>query len=437
MSKAAEVVALDRQHVWHPYTQEMTAPSPVPISHAQGATLHGMDGRDYLDLISSWWVTTHGHGHPVIAQAIAQQASQLEQVIFAGFTHEPAVRLASELVKRLPPGLSRVFYSDNGSTAVEAALKMACQYWLNQGQQRTRIVVCQGGYHGDTVGAMSMGRSSGFFDAYESLLFQVDTIPFPATWMGDDRVEEKEAAALKALDDYIDQHAGECMALLVEPLVQGAAGLRMCRREFLQGVAQRLKQAGILLIFDEVMTGFGRTGSLFACQKAEVTPDIICLAKGLTAGFLPVSATVCRQEIYQAFLGETFEKAFSHGHSFTANPIGCAAGVASLQLFETENTLQRIAAIEAIHTRRLTELSTHPRLCRPRITGSIAAFELFQAETGYDSGVVRRMKEFFLQRGMLMRPLGGVIYLLPPYCITAEELNRAWDAVAESLDQVP
>ena len=431
-----DIDTLDRRHVWHPFTQEQTAPPPIAIASARGATLYGVDGTPYLDLISSWWVTTHGHGHPVIARAIARQAETLEQVIFAGFTHAPAVRLATGLAERLPGALSKVFFSDNGSTAVEVALKMARQYWLNQGRERDRFLVFEGGYHGDTVGAMSAGHSSGFFEPFRTMLFPVDTLPFPHTWEGDAGVTAREDQALAALDDYLRQYAGRCAAALIEPLVQGASGMRMCRPRFIQALGHRLKAAGVLLIFDEVMTGFGRTGTLFACEKAATTPDIICLSKGLTAGFSPLSVTVCTPEIHQAFLGADFDRAFAHGHSFTANPLGCAAGVASLALFAEENTLERVAAIEAIHRRRLAVLAGHPRVHRPRVTGAIAALDLATADPGYGSAVAPRLKQFFIDRGLLIRPLGNVLYLLPPYCIAADELHRAWDAVEAALEQV-
>ncbi|MBF0132608.1 MAG: adenosylmethionine--8-amino-7-oxononanoate transaminase [Magnetococcales bacterium] len=430
-------VHLDRSHVWHPFTQEATAPPPIPIASARGAWLHTTDGRKIMDLISSWWLCVHGHAHPVIAAAIAQQARQLEQVIFAGFTHEPAVRLAQRLTDRLPPGLSRVFFSDNGSTAVEVALKMAIQYHRNLGTPRNRIAVLQGGYHGDTVGAMSVGRSSGFFEPFTDYLFRVDTIPFPETWEGDDQVENREETALAALDRLLSQHGQELAAIILEPLVQGASGMRMCRPMFLQKLSQRIHQAGGLLIFDEVMTGFGRTGTLFACEKGGIIPDIICLSKGLTGGFMPMAVTVCQQKIHDAFLGDTFDRALAHGHSFTANPLGCAAALASLDLFASGEPLQNCARLETIHRQRLQGLITHPRVTKPRCTGVIAALNVANpGSSGYSAAIGPKLKQFFLDRGLLIRPLGEVIYLLPPYCLTDEELHTAWDAIHEALDTV-
>lgn len=425
---------LDRQHVWHPFTQAQTAPDPIPITSAKGIRLYAEDGREFLDLISSWWVNLHGHAHPTIAAAIAKQAHTLEQVIFAGFTHQPAAQLAAELVQRLPAGLTRVFFSDDGSTAVEVALKMALQYWRNQGEaQRTRFLAFEGGYHGDTVGAMSVGRGSDFFSTYGSLLFEVGLLPYPQTWDGDADVVSKEQAALAVLDTYLAQHGETLAGVIIEPLVQGAAGMRMCRPEFLQQLAAKLRAAGILLIFDEVMTGFGRTGAMFAAIKAQVMPDLICLSKGLTAGFLPMSVTVASEAIYAAFLGENFDRALIHGHSFTANPLGCAAALASLQVFEDEQTLAKLPQIEAWHRQGLAQLAGHPAVQHVRVTGTIAAFDVVTTDAGYTSAVGAQLKAFFHERGLLLRPLGNVIYLLPPYCVTQDELALAYQTIGEAL----
>jgi adenosylmethionine-8-amino-7-oxononanoate aminotransferase len=430
------VVNLDRAHVWHPFTQEQTAPAPIEIIAAKGSRLVGANGREFLDLISSWWVTLHGHAHPRIAQAIAEQARTLEQVIFAGFTHAPAVQLAAELGRHLPAGLERVFFSDDGSTSVEVALKMALQFWGNQGEAKRRFLAFDGGYHGDTVGAMSAGRGSGFFDAFKAMLFSVDLLPYPATWQGDDQVDEKEATALLALEKYLERYGHETAALIIEPLVQGASGMRMCRPSFLQALSSRLKQANVLLIFDEVMTGFGRTGELFACQRAKVTPDIICLSKGLTGGFLPLAVTVCHNTIYQAFLGETFDRAFTHGHSFTANPLGCAAALASLQVFDEEHTLAKVSRIETIHRDSLTRLRLSPKLRRLRLTGTIAAMDIVADKEGYTSPIAAKLKNHFHAQGLLLRPLGNVLYLLPPYCINEAELKQAYDIIEHAMANV-
>jgi len=416
-----DILDLDRKHVWHPFTQEQTAPPPMVAVGASGAHVLTQDGRRMLDLVSSWWVNLHGHAHPAIARAVAEQAASFEQVIFADFTHAPAARLAAGLAGLLPGDLDRVFYSDDGSTAVEVALKMALQYFANRGEDRRRkLVAFDGAYHGDTVGAMSVGCSSGFFRAWEGMMFPVDVAPYPRTWMGDDDVEAKEAAALTALDALLTD---EVAAVIIEPLVQGANGMRMARPDFLRAMAERVRAAGALLIYDEVMTGFGRTGAPFACLVAGVVPDFVCLSKGLTGGFLAMGATVCREGIYQAFLGERLSKAFLHGHSYTANPLGCAAGLASLNILVSEDCRARISAIEAIHRERIGGV----RGVKPRIAGTIAAIDV--GEGGYGSTLAPRLKAYFRKRDMLMRPLGPVAYFLPPYCIKADDLHRAWDAL--------
>jgi adenosylmethionine-8-amino-7-oxononanoate aminotransferase len=430
---AAELIQLDRRHLWHPFTQAATAPDPIAIRSGSGSWLTAVDGKRYLDLISSWWVTLHGHAHPAIAEAVAHQARQLEQVIFAGFTHEPAVRLATRLAQALPDGLDRIFFSDDGSTSVEVALKLAYQYWRNRGQpQRHRFLAFAGGYHGDTFGAMAAGFGSGFYEPFRDLLVHVEHLPFPATWEGDPAVAEKEAAALARLDEWLERFGTETAALIVEPLVQGASGMRMCRPEFLRALRRRLDAAGVLLIFDEVMTGFGRTGASFACVKSGVTPDLICLSKGLTGGFLPLSATICGPAIYEAFLDPGFAKAFAHGHSFTANPLGCAAALASFDLLETPETAARLAMIEGVHRRRLALLRERAEFVEARCTGTIAAVNLRGDGHGYAGAASLDLQRFFLDRGLLLRPLGPVIYLLPPYCTSEAELDSAYDAIDEA-----
>lgn len=430
-----DTVTLDRTHIWHPFTQEATAPDPIPIARAKGAVLYTEDKREIIDLISSWWVNLHGHGHPRIAEAIAHQARTLEQVIFAGFTHRPAADLASRIAALLPDPLTRAFFSDNGSTAVEVALKLAYQYWRNRGDHhRKRFLAMEGGYHGDTFGAMSAGVGSHFFTPYEDLFFTVDTLPYPASWIGDDAVAEKESACLAALERYLDAHGTEVAAFIIEPLIQGAGGMRMLRPSFLAALVDRLRAAGVLVIFDEVMTGFGRTGGLFACLTAETTPDLICLSKGITGGFLALSATFCTERIYEAFLSEGFDTAFLHGHSFTANPLGCAAGLASLDLLLDDQCRRARTRIEARHRARLEELAAVPGLVRPRICGTVGAIDIEAGDGGYTAAIGPKLKAFFAERGLLIRPLGNVIYLLPPYCVTDDQLDRAWDAVAEAAE---
>lgn len=420
-----DILALDRKHVWHPFTQEKTSPPPMVAVAAKGAHILTAEGHRLVDLVSSWWVNLHGHGHPAIAAAVAEQAARMEQVIFADFTHAPAAKLAAGLAAALPGDLDRVFYSDDGSTAVEVALKMALQYFGNRGETaRTRLLAFEGAYHGDTVGAMSVGRSSGYFRAWEGMLFPVEMLPYPETWIGDDAIEAKEAAALDALEKAL---SADVAAVIVEPLVQGASGMRMSRPGFLKAVAERVQTSGALLVFDEVMTGFGRTGTLFACLQAGVTPDLVCLSKGLTGGFLAMGATVCRNHIYEAFLGESPRQAFLHGHSYTANPLGCAAGLVSLELLLSQDCQQRIAAIEALHRQRIAAISKG----RPRVTGTIAAVNVGEGSEGRANAA--RLKERFRHQGFLLRPMGHVVYFLPPYCIDAIDLHDAWDGLEDFL----
>ncbi|MFE4107380.1 adenosylmethionine--8-amino-7-oxononanoate transaminase [Almyronema epifaneia] len=421
-------------HLWHPFTQAKTAPDPLKVKSGQGAWLTLEDGQQILDCISSWWVNIHGHAHPRIAEAIYQQAQVLEQVIFAGFTHDPAEQIATRLVKYLPGALSRVFFSDNGSTAVEVALKMAYQYWHNQRQHRPQFLAFTGAYHGDTFGAMAVGARSPFTAAFDDLLFQVEFAPFPATYWGDETVEQKEAQAIAQIAAKLA--TGSFAAIILEPLVQGAGGMRMCRPQFLQQLQAIARQSDTLLIFDEVMTGFGRTGDWFACTRAAVEPDLICLSKGLTGGFLPLAVTVCSEKIYAAFYSDEAQKALYHGHSFTANPLGCAAALASLDLLiETEAAFR---GLEAQHQRRLVHLADNPQIERIRCTGAIAAMDLVTAgDPGYFNQIGAQIRQRSLSKGLLLRPLGNVLYLLLPYCITEAELDLIYSGIDEILASLP
>ncbi|MDJ0776203.1 MAG: adenosylmethionine--8-amino-7-oxononanoate transaminase, partial [Mastigocoleus sp. MO_167.B18] len=288
-------------HIWYPFTQAKTSPPPLKVKSARGVWLELKDGRKILDCISSWWVNIHGHTHPKIAEAIFRQATELEHVIFAGFSHDPAEKLAEQLTERLPDGLNRVFFSDNGSTAVEVALKMAYQHWVNQNQQRQKFIAFEGAYHGDTFGAMSVGSRSIFTQVFSDMLFEVDFLPYPATYIGDTEIVKREQEVLNQLQEKLEQNPKAYAGIIIEPLVQGVGGMQMCRVEFLQKLHQLAQQFDTLLIFDEIMTGFGRTGDWFACLKAQVTPDIICLSKGITGGFLPLAVSICSEEIYASF----------------------------------------------------------------------------------------------------------------------------------------
>jgi adenosylmethionine---8-amino-7-oxononanoate aminotransferase len=438
----------DARHLWHPFTQAYTEPPPLPIVRAAGASVFTSDGREILDLISSWWVITHGHCHPSISEAIARQAHTLDQVLFAGCTHAPAVELAVELTQRLPPTLSRVFYSDNGSTAVEVALKMALQYWQNQGHpRRTRLLALEGGYHGDTFGAMAAGRSSGFFTPFEPYLPSVHFLPCPFITAEEKTVYDGEAPspaalttteqhALNAAENMLDRYDGELALLILEPLLQGASGMRMIRPAFVNALVRRAQAAGILVIFDEILTGFGRTGTLFALEQTGVVPDLLCLAKGLTGGSLPLSVTVCSDALFDAFKGNDFHRAFAHGHSFTANPISCAAALASLALFTTENTIERVQQRHQEHLSGLHHLQKSGiGVQNPRTLGAVAAFELadHSGKQGYHAPIGARVREKALAHQFLLRPLGNTVYVLPPYGI--EQLRTVYETLGEILGQ--
>jgi adenosylmethionine-8-amino-7-oxononanoate aminotransferase len=432
---AEDVLARDRRHVWHPFTQHGTEGDPIALAGAKGASLFTADGKEILDLVASWWTCTHGHSHPKINAALAKQARQFEHVMFAGFTHQPAVDLATAITRLLPGDLSRVFFSDDGSTAVEVALKVAYQYWINVGEPRRRVLIgFDGGYHGDTLGAMSLGRGSQFFTPFRDLMCKVNVLPYPSTFEGDDAADEREAGALSAFEALLADRGQTVAALIIEPLLQGAGGMRVCRPSFLQRLVTIARKAGVLVIFDEVATGFGRTGTMFAMEQVDVVPDLVCLSKGLTAGYMPLAMTVAREGVFEAFLGETFDRALPHGHSFTANPLACAVGLASLALFEEEKTLKRIAHIDSRHRAMLKELAARDDVTRPRVLGSILAFDVKSTNGGYQSAQSRSLRDWYLAHGLNIRPLGSTLYLMPPYCITDGELTRAYEGMLEGLD---
>jgi len=407
--RAAELVARDARVLWHPYTQHGLERDPLPVVGAAGAWLELADGRRVLDAISSWWACLHGHGHPRIVAAIAEQARALDHVLFAGATHEPAVRLAEELLALAPPDLSRVFYSDDGSTAVEVALKMVAQAWHQRGEpQRTAFIALKGAYHGDTFGAMAAGDPEPFFRAFEPFLFAVLRV-------------EPEAEALQAALEVLGTRAA---GLIVEPLVQGAAGMRLYAPEFLRSARELCTRHGVPLIADEVFTGFGRTGALFACQRAGIAPDLLCLGKGLTGGTLPLAATLATEPLFEAFLHTERTRFFPHGHTFTANPIACAAALASLALCREDDVPTRLARIGTRIAAELAPLKEHPSVRELRHLGGIVALELRPRageRPGYGSARALELRRRALERGVLLRPLGDVLYAVPPACTSAEE----------------
>ncbi len=423
-------------HLWHPFTQEGVDPPPLSIRRGKGVFLETQDGRQILDAISSWWVNIHGHSHPAIAEAIAAQAARLEHVLFAGFSHEPAEELAVRLGKIVPAPLRHVFFSDDGSTAVEVALKLALQYWQNIGRPgKRRIVALDHAYHGDTVGAMSVSDDSPFTAAFKSL--RIPVLRTHSAYCAHCPVGLARATChiecLNKLERLLSEQGDEIAVVIVEPLLQGAGGMIVHPEEFLSGVRRLTSAHDVLLIADEVLTGFGRTGRMFACERAAVAPDLMCVAKGLTGGFLPLAATFATDRIHDAFTGGDRARAFFHGHSYTANPIACAAANASLKIFESEPVFERIAAIEKVHAARLPSFTTHPAVLDVRHIGTVAAIELKVPDAGYLSSLRPRLYEFFLSRGALLRPLGNVVYILPPYVITPDQLNFVYDTIRDSL----
>ena len=405
--------------VWHPFTQHALLQDAPLVLRGEGVWLETEKGK-LLDAISSWWVITHGHRNARIVDAIKKQIDQLDQVIFAGFTHQPAEDLARDLIGVAPLGLSHVFYSDSGSTAVEVALKMALGFWRNKGEARTRIIALEHAYHGDTVGTMSAGARGVFNAAYEPLLFDVVRLPFPSP-----------GRVLQTLD-MLDGAARGAAALIVEPLILGSGGMLVYPPEVLRAMADICRRHGTLFIADEVMTGFGRTGTLFACNQADVTPDILCLAKGLSGGSLPLAATLSTPAIFDAHYSTDRSRTFFHSSSFTANPVACAAACANLEIWKSEPVLERIAELGVLQEERLVRLRDDTRFGNIRRLGTIAAMDLNVPDPGYLAGIGPQLTAFFHQKGILLRPLGNTIYVMPPYCIQATELDLVYDAIVEA-----
>jgi adenosylmethionine---8-amino-7-oxononanoate aminotransferase len=434
------VLAMDRAHLWHPYTQARTAPAPIPIARGEGVYLYTEDGRRILDGISSWWVNIHGHSHPRLNEALARQAATMEHVMFAGFTHRPAAELASRLVEILPGNLPRIFYSDNGSTAVEVALKMSFQYWQNRGQEQRRcFVTLDHAYHGDTVGAMSASAESLFTDPFKPLLFRAQRAHAPYCLRCPAGLERSSChiECLQSLESILNARGDTIAAVLVEPMLQGAGGMIVWPAEFLRGVRELCSRHGTLMIADEVLTGFGRTGKMFACEHGPVRPDIICLSKALTGGYLPLGVTAATEEIYESFLSEDRRKTFFHGHSFTANPLACAVALASLDLLIENRSLERVARLEALFRDRMRNFESIPNVAGVRILGGVAAIELEAEAGGYLEPIGPRLAAEFLRRGLLLRPLGNVVYFMPPYVIEDGEAHWAIEQIEAVLGFAP
>lgn len=423
MYPSDDLLARDRRVMWHPYTQHGIEHTFLPVACAQGAWLMLQDGRLILDAISSWWANLHGHGHPAIAQAIFDQAHQLEHVMFAGFTHAPAVTLAEILVEatqRRGAALTRCFYTDNGSTAVEAALKMAYQYHRNRGDfNRTRFLSLSDAYHGDTLGSMALSARGHYHRHFADLLPAVDFIP---------------TSDLNYLEDQLRLCGDQYAAFIVEPLVQGAAGMVMYSAQFLAAAANLCQQYGILLICDEVFTGFYRTGTCFAFEQAQLQPDLLCLSKGITGGFLPLGVTLATEAIFNAFQSTQIEQAFLHGHTFYANPLACAASLTSWRLLHLPETQAAIARISEQTAAWIERLADYERAENPRALGTIGALNLRGVE-GYYSEVKLRIRDFALRHHVLLRPLGSVLYAVPPYCVTEQELDLIYYVMEAILNE--
>ncbi|SDR10598.1 adenosylmethionine-8-amino-7-oxononanoate aminotransferase [Chryseobacterium soldanellicola] len=414
----------DRAVNWHPYTQMKTADDAIPIVRGKGIYLFDDQGNKYIDAVSSWWVTLHGHAHPYIAQRVSEQLNTLEQVIFAGFTHEPAIQLSENLLNLLPENQEKVFYSDNGSTAVEVALKMCIQFAYNKEKEKNKILAFKNAYHGDTFGAMSVSGRSVWTKPFGEMLFEVIFIDTPTS------------ENLESLKNQIENHADEIACFIYEPLIQGAAGMLMYEAQHLDELMKFCRENEILMIQDEVFTGFGRTGKLFAANYLSEKPDIMCFSKGLTGGTMPMGITTCSNEIFNAFLSDDKYKTLFHGHSFTANPLACTAALASMELLLKEETLNNINLICEKHLNFSKTLRQHSKVENIRQTGTILAWEIKNDEqTSYFNEIGKILYNEFLKRGIIMRPLGNVMYLVPPYCITSDELDFIYQNIIGVLNQ--
>ncbi|HYI76402.1 MAG TPA: adenosylmethionine--8-amino-7-oxononanoate transaminase [Chryseolinea sp.] len=419
---------LDRKNIWHPFTSLEAEEDPILIERGEGIYLHAHDGRKIIDAVSSWWVNLHGHGHPIIAKAVAMQAQKLEHVIFAGFTHEPAIHLSKNLLSILPQNQIKVFFSDNGSTAVEVALKMAFQFWHNQRiSHKKKVVAMRGAYHGDTFGSMSVGERGLFTAPFSSYLFDVEYIDFPTS--------NNEEAVINQFKNLLNTE--EVAAFIYEPLVQAAAGMRMYSWEILETLIGEAKGAEVVCIADEVFTGFGRTGKMFASNYLANEPDIVAVSKGITGGTMALGVTSCCEKIVSAFRSIDKEKTFFHGHSYTANPIACAAGNASFELLMDERCQRQIKMIEQLHLRFKQKFNGFKNVEEVRCLGTILALELKTHEkTSYFNEIRRKILPYFLSKNILLRPLGNVIYIVPPYVIQEHELTQIYSCIENFLLEI-
>lgn len=421
-----DLLTIDKKNIWHPFTPLIGAAEPILITSAEGIYLCTQDGRKIIDAISSWWVNLHGHANPLIAKALADQAKKLEHVIFAGFTHEPAIQLAKNLLTILPENQTKIFFSDNGSTAVEVAIKMALQYWHNKSQKKNKIIALHGAYHGDTFGSMSVGERGMFTNPFASHLFDVEFVDFPES--GD------EKKSIQQFKEIIKSE--QVAAFIFEPLIQAAGGMRIYAASALNELIDCAHKHQVICIADEVFTGFGRTGKLFASDYLINKPDIITLSKGLTGGTMPLGVTTCSAEIASAFETSDFMKTFFHGHSYTGNPLACAVANASYALLMSSTCQESIQRISKKHSEFRLKIKNHALLKEVRTLGTILALELKvdNDKNSYAHNIRKKIYSFFMNRDILLRPLGNVFYVLPPYIITDSELDRIYNAIEEFLD---
>lgn len=427
MEKISNLAERDRKCIWHPFKQMQTDPYSIPIVKAEGVYLYTENGERYIDGISSWWINLHGHSHPYIVEKISKQLHLLEQVNFGDFTHAPAIELAERLLNLLPTGFSKVFYTDNGSTAIEVALKMVIQYWHNQNPTtaRKKVISFRGGYHGDTFGAMSAAGKSTFTHPFRPYLFEVESIDPP--WKG------KEKESLQQLKNILEEGASACF--IFEPLLLGVGGMLSYPPEGLDALISLCKQYGVLTIADEILTGFGRIGPLFACELLQQIPDIICLSKGLTGGFLPLGATLCKEEIYRGFLSNELSKALLHGHTYTANPLACTAALANLDLLALPDSITQREMVHRSHQKFCAQIKQHPLLLRCEVIGTILVLEYrTPSEVSYFNPLRDRLSVFFHKHKISLRPMGNIVYVMPPYCIEPQTLDKIYEVLLLSLE---
>ncbi|MCP2026205.1 adenosylmethionine-8-amino-7-oxononanoate aminotransferase [Flavobacterium sp. HSC-32F16] len=417
----------DSQYLWHPYTQHKTAQRPIAITKAEGVLLWDEDGKEYIDAIASWWVNPFGHSNKYIADAIYKQLTTLEHVLFGGFTHEPAVKIAEKLIEILPKNQQKIFFSDNGSTAVEVAIKVALQYFFNKNEKRTTIIAFENAFHGDTFAAMAASGISFYTQAFQGMFIDVVRIPVP--------IEGKEQTSFEALENTIKNN--NCAGFIFEPLVQGAAGMVMYKPESLAKLIQICKENKVLTIADEVMTGFGKTGKTFAMDYVLEEPDMICLSKALTGGTIPMAITTFTQDIFDAFYDDDINKALFHGHTFTANPTGCAAALASIDLLLTDEMQRNIERINKNHLEFQRKVEKHPKVLTARVLGVIFAVEIkSDSSESYYGSMRTKLYNFFIDKGVVLRPVGNIVYILPPYIMTDEQLQKVYNTIEEAIEMV-